>query len=209
MKRSIWLLVTLVGCLSCQPPGPAEAAESQASRAQEVARNLLMVDTHIDTPTRLVEDWEDVSGHASRGEFDFERARAGGLDGAFMSIYVPAKFGTGAAREHADKLIEIVESLVSDSPEKFALVRTPDDLVKARSEGKVGLAMGMENGSPVGEELAIARLVNYLSGGFIDCCTSKARSSRCPTCTVRLLDYFMYFDGLFVKLTNGKGPGYI
>jgi membrane dipeptidase len=129
-----------------------------------MAVKLLLLDTHIDTPTRLVDDWEDVSSRASRGEFDFERARAGGLDGAFMSIYIPAKFDTAAAREHADKLIEIVESLASKSPERFALVRTPGDLAEAKSEGKVGLAMGMENGSPVGEDLA--QLKHYYDRGI-------------------------------------------
>jgi len=73
---------------------------------------------------------------------------------AFMSIYIPAEVDeAGNARQRADALIDMVEGIVSEHPDKFALApdtRTVHENFKA---GKISLAMGMENGGPVGGNL--------------------------------------------------------
>ena len=42
-----------------------------ADTASAVARNGIMVDTHIDVPYSLEEDWEYVTGHTEVGDFDY------------------------------------------------------------------------------------------------------------------------------------------
>ncbi len=95
------LLITVLGVAltaGCQPgdsaPAPAaqvEApAEAIAARALRLARETLIVDTHVDVPYRLFDEMQDISVRTEKGDFDYPRARAGGLDAPFMSIYVPA-----------------------------------------------------------------------------------------------------------------------
>ena len=134
------------------------ADTSLADTASTVARKGMMVDTHIDVPDRLEEEWQDVTGHTEDGDFDYERARQGGLDIPFMSIYTPAESEEeGTSHQLANTLIDGVEALVGRAPDKFMLVKTPDQAVQAHREGRIGLAMGMENGSPIDGKLENVR----------------------------------------------------
>jgi membrane dipeptidase len=140
------------GAASSRPPEPSAA---QNARARELARRLLVVDTHIDVPYRLEEEWADVTAATAKGDFDFERARAGGLDAAWMSIYVPSKLEKeGGARALADRLIDRVEALVGRAPGSAALAATPAAVEAAARAGKLALPMGIENGSAIEEDLA-------------------------------------------------------
>lgn len=123
---------------------------SDSARAAALTRDALLVDTHIDLPDRLMGEWEDVTVRTAGGHFDYPRARAGGLDVAFMSIYVPARLQeAGGARAHADALIDTVEALVRRAPDRFAVVTSADAAVAIRGTARVGLALGIENGAAI------------------------------------------------------------
>ena len=143
--RSIRVWPALIFALACQPHSEPEGDAG-----------MLIVDTHIDVPYRLTEKtMEDVGTRTKEGDFDHPRAVAGGLDVAFMSIYIPAKYQeTGGARPFADELIDLVEGIVDRHPDKFSLVTQIDQARLEALDGKVGLALGMENGAPIEGDLA-------------------------------------------------------
>lgn len=123
-----------------------------------LAHGAILVDTHIDVPYRLHEKFEDVAEATDSGDFDWPRAHAGGLDVAFMSIYIPAEHqGTPRAAELAEESIAMVEALAERAPDKFMLVKSVADAEAAHGSGKVGLAMGMENGAPIDGDLEALR----------------------------------------------------
>lgn len=129
-----------------------EATEtSKPLTAIEIAKKYIITDGHIDVPYRLEEQYEDVSHATESGDFDYPRAVAGGLDAPFMSIYIPAKleFEGGGSKELADKLIDGVEKIVNDSPDKYALAYSVADVEANFAKGIISLPMGMENGSPI------------------------------------------------------------
>jgi membrane dipeptidase len=141
---------TTLAALALALPLAAQAAENLDATAKSLAQKGLIVDTNIDVPYRLSEKWEDVTGRTEDGDFDFERAREGGLDVPFMSIYTPAESeAEGSSYKLANSLIDNVEALVGRAPEKFTVVRSPAEAQAAWKAGKIGLAMGMENGSPI------------------------------------------------------------
>ena len=132
----------------CQPAD--EAGPDTAASAQALASQSIIFDGHIDVPYRLEEGWEDVSKETESGDFDYPRARAGGLNAPFMSIYTPASLeAEGGSRAVAEKLIGFVERIVSESPDKFAIALSPDDVEEQFAAGLISLPMGMENGSPI------------------------------------------------------------
>ncbi|MGH9380476.1 MAG: dipeptidase [Thermoanaerobaculia bacterium] len=125
-------------------------AEELAREAKRLVDASIVVDTHIDVPYRMLEKEEDISG-TTEGDFDHPKAVAGGLNAAFMSIYVPASLQKeGGAFEHAEKLIDMVEGFPAEWPDKFAIAVSPAD-VRAQAErpGLVSLPLGMENGAPI------------------------------------------------------------
>ena len=71
----------------------SDAARLQA--AKEIAQTTIMVDGHVDLPYRmkvggftLQREVLDVSVRTPDGNFDYPRAKEGGLDAPFMSIYI-------------------------------------------------------------------------------------------------------------------------
>jgi membrane dipeptidase len=147
-------------------PAPAQAP---AAAARKLAHDAIVVDTHIDAPTELLKHWNDLGQAVPTREFDYPRARAGGLDVAFMSIYTsPAEDAAGKAWQVANMQIDAIEALTARHPDKFALLRSPDDLARAQAGGRVLLALGMENGAPIGDDLSHlaafhARGVRYIT----------------------------------------------
>ena len=190
MRWVVWAGLAL-GLLSCRtgasgdgPGGDAKDATrgSQAEtpfqhRAEALARELLIVDGHVDLPYRLRESagpdgavTEDVSQRTEKGDFDFPRAREGGLDAPFMSIYVPATFQAepGRSRAVADGLIDMVEELVARSPDKFGIARSPEDVERLVAAGRIAFPLGIENGSALEDDLDLinhfhARGVRYIT----------------------------------------------
>jgi membrane dipeptidase len=151
MRSSLVLAILL---LSLAGARAAQTAPEAAAAAVEATQKHLLVDTHIDVPDRLEQKWSDVTGRTEDGDFDYERARRGGLDVPFMSIYTPAESeAEGTSFELANRLIDRVEALAGRAPDKFAIVRTPAEAAAAKRRGLIGLALGMENGSPIDGKL--------------------------------------------------------
>ena len=157
---ALLLVATFAGCSASAP-----ASRDVDARAAELARDALIVDTHIDVPYRLQNTPADVSQRTEGGEFDYPRAVAGGLDVVFMSIYTPAGLqGTpGANAELADALIDQMNAIAEAAPDKFAVVANTADVERLRGDGRVLFAYGMENGAPIGDDLG--ELARYYDRG--------------------------------------------
>jgi membrane dipeptidase len=119
-------------------------------KAKELAKEIFIIDTHIDLPDWLYDEWFDVSVKSDYGEFDFQRATEGGLDVAFMSIYTSPNLEVeGKSKTKADSLIKLVEKLEQLWPDKFKIVKRVSEIRNQKVNAKILLAMGMENGSPI------------------------------------------------------------
>lgn len=134
-------------------------------KANELAKEITIVDTHIDLPDWLYDEWFDVSVKSNYGEFDFERATEGGLNVAFMSIYTsPNLEAQGKSKLKADSLINLVERMEQLWPDKFQIIKNVSDIKKHNQQDKILLALGMENGSPI--EGSLDNLREFYSKGI-------------------------------------------
>lgn len=130
-------------------------------RARVLAQKYIIVDGHVDLPYRLKvsnfrleKEYLGIPLATEEGDFDYVRAKAGGLDAPFMSIYIPARYQKdGGARELADSLITMVKGIATAHPDQFMIATTPRDVEKAFAQGKIALPMGMENGAPIEDDL--------------------------------------------------------
>lgn len=149
------ILLGVLGALSITQAVTAQEYTA-GEKAREIAQQHLIIDTHIDVPYRLFRDWEDVTQATQRGDFDYVRAKQGGLNVPFMSIYIPANLEQtpGASYQLAHQLIDSMEALAWRAPDKFAMAYSVDDVLKHQEQGLISLALGMENGSPIEGDLA-------------------------------------------------------
>lgn len=132
-----------------------EAQPKNPPTGEALAHQFIIVDGHIDVPYRLQSHWADISGKTKGGDFDYPRAKEGGLNAPFMSIYIPARYQqTGGAKAVADSLINLVEGIAKKHPDKFAIATSPQEIKTQFEKGLISLPMGMENGAPIGSELS-------------------------------------------------------
>ena len=117
--------------------------------ASAATEQTLIVDTHIDIPSRLHRGYVDASKATDEGDFNYPRAKAGGLNAAFMSIYIPAAVDeAGESVALPDKLIDDIENLASGHPDKFAIATCSADIEAQAARGVISMPLGMENGGP-------------------------------------------------------------
>ena len=130
--------------------------------AKEIAQTTIVVDGHVDLPYRmkvggftLKREVLDVSVRTPDGNFDYPRAKEGGLDAPFMSIYIPAANQAipGASKALADTLIAMTERIAATFPDKFAMAYSPADVRLNSAKGLISLPMGMENGAGIEDDL--------------------------------------------------------
>ena len=144
---SIFLLLAFCGC-------DQKSDDQLREKANQLAHNFILIDTHIDVPERLHQQWEDISQLTTEGNFDYPRAIQGGLNAPFMAIYIPASYqDKGGAKELADTLINMVNKFATDWPDKFIIATSPADVINQFSQKRISICLGMENGAPISEDI--------------------------------------------------------
>ncbi len=156
-KIILWIgiVVPAVLVIGCQQQANIMMDAKLRKKANQLAQKCIIVDTHQDVPYRLLKKMEDISKRTEGGEFDYPRARKGGLNVVFMAVYVPPKYEEeGGAKALADKIIDMIEGFAEAWPDKFVMARSVSDVRKQFNDGRISLAMGIENGTPVEGNLA-------------------------------------------------------
>lgn len=131
-------------------------AQAAGTDPLSIHKRAIAVDMHVDTVQRVLDENVDLQQRLSDGHFDAVRARAGGLDAQFFSIWVePQLFGGGGARavKRADDQIAAVRALADKHPETWQLATTAADVRRAAEDGKIAALMGLEGGYAVDEKL--------------------------------------------------------
>lgn len=158
--------ISLLLLASCQRKTSSAITGKSDAELQEIADQLahkyILTDGHVDLPYRLriqnfrmTKEFIGIPIETDKGDFDYVRAKKGGLDAPFMSIYIPASYQLdGGAKVFADTLIDMVYGIAEAHPDKFAIAKTPSDVKGQFKKGLISLPMGMENGAPVEKDLA-------------------------------------------------------
>lgn len=156
-KRFGWLglLILLPLCLS--------AGGDISARAAKLHREAIVVDTHIDTPQRLLDEDFDLAARDPKGHIDIPRMKEGGLDAGFLSIYVDMRRHQDlAATKRALQLIDTVYQQAARHPDQLVLATTAADVRRAHKQKKIALLMGMEGGTPIADDLRLLRVFYQL-----------------------------------------------
>ena len=173
-KKTRCLLLTFFAILIIMPivatdsrplaqTSPAE--DTLIKKARAIHEKVINLDTHIDFAP------SDLTGERNytqrlETQFNLPNMIDGGLDALFFSIYVgqtreaqnPDAF-TAAGYERAHKLavekFDAVQRFTREiAPDKIELALTAADVRQIHAKGKKVALMGVENGYPLGEDVA-------------------------------------------------------
>ncbi len=151
-KYGVWLLAILSGILLS---GRDSLTVGDAPKVHEQA---LTVDTHCDTPMRMVRGFNVARRHdTSNGRVDFPRMKEGGLDAMFFAVFtgqrqrIPENYKR--AYDLAHQMLDSIHVAVDKNSELAEIALTSGDAAHIEKTGKRAVYIGMENGFPVGMQL--------------------------------------------------------
>lgn len=138
---------------------------------------MFVLDSHCDTPSQILR-LRDMSLDNDHAHVDFPKLARGGVDGAFFALYIPASLDTEAASFHARNLLDGVRRSLNDNA---VLTVSARQALENKKAGRFSVFLGLENGSPIGNDLG--ELARWYDAGvrYMTLCHS-ADNQICDSC---------------------------
>lgn len=136
--------------------------EELVQKALEIHKRVLTLDTHADTPLRMIEPGFDMAERHDPEEtgskVDYPRMKEGGLDAIFFAAFVAQDIRDDDGNSRAKALcLQMIDSIIASTERnssEVGLALNPDDAYALEKEGKRAIYIGIENGYPIGNDLA-------------------------------------------------------
>ena len=161
MKRCLVALLVLQACTQAGSTlsSGAPAALTVGERAARVYAEAIVIDTHNDVPSKMIDDGYNADvrhtpGFApTQGETDLPRLIESGLTGVFFSAYVDPEKWTFRNPDQSWKQVQVyldtIHSFVNRHPDRLLFATTAADVRRAKAEGKVAILIGVEGGHTI------------------------------------------------------------
>ena len=153
-----------------------QTEEELLARAMAIHERVLTVDTHVDIAgERYTTPAVDPGIDHPDLRCDLVKMVKGQVDGVFLAVFVGQRGGLDeegyrAVYDKAMARFEALHRLPAMYPERCALVISARDLPLIASTGRRAIMIGIENGYPVGENLARIPEFHALGARYITLC---------------------------------------
>jgi membrane dipeptidase len=117
----------------------------------------IVIDTHADTPQRLVDENYDLASPLSGGQINFDAARQGNLGAEFFSIWVEPDLFKGDFAKRTLELIDSVYQQAAKHPDKMQMAFSSADILAAHRNHKLAALMGIEGGHSIENRIPLLR----------------------------------------------------
>jgi microsomal dipeptidase-like Zn-dependent dipeptidase len=144
------------------------------ARARRIHERVMTLDTHVDiSPSAFRRDSMNYVTGVARNQVDIPKMEAGGLDAAFLIVYVgqartidSASMGLAyaAAMEKFAAIHRLTDSL---APTRVGLARTAEEARRIYASGRKVIFIGIENGFPIGSDLTRVKQFADLGGRYL------------------------------------------
>ncbi|WP_425234898.1 dipeptidase [Ulvibacterium sp.] len=157
------LLLLISGCKEKSTSTDPKIEEDELTqKALEIHKRVLTLDTHADTPGRMIEPGFDMAErHDPRetgSKVDYPRMIEGGLDAIFFAAFVAQDIRDDDGNTRAKTLcLQMIDSIVASTQKNLDIVGlalNPEDAYTMEKAGKRAIYIGIENGYPIGKDLS-------------------------------------------------------
>jgi len=141
--------------LACTALAPAQTADE---RFQRLMRDILIVDTHIDTPWYVVDEAYDLGEEHPYYETDIPRLKRGHVGAVFFGVPVqPQDFAPHLWIPRALELIDAVHQQAVRHARDLQVARTAADIERLHRDGKIAALLSLEGGHIIQDSLPVLR----------------------------------------------------
>jgi len=187
-KKSIFfvlLYVFLIAIFLSPLLGKEDIEPGLWKKAMAIHKEVIVVDTHTDTPMVIFERKIDLGRRGEGGDktdLDFLRMDEGGLDAVFFAVFVSNSLDTKHPAKRALELIDAIYNQVEKYPHLVDMAYSPQDIFQVHRERKKAILIGMENGGPIEGSLRILRDYYRLGVRYITL-THNSHNEICDSST--------------------------
>jgi membrane dipeptidase len=133
-------------------------AAAVSSRAKKLHDDAFVFDAHVHAIDRQLYHGGDIGERVSDGQFDLPRAKEGGVDAMFFSVFVtedyyPQRLET----KQTLRLIDLALTQIEHNRDKIELVRNASDIARINKSGKIAAVLDIEGGFDLDGDLGVLR----------------------------------------------------
>jgi membrane dipeptidase len=186
MRQEQIFILVLISLRACCVA--SSFAQNKIPDIQKIHHDAIVIDTHTDTPMKLVNGRFDLSERheAPESRVDFPRLREGSVDGIFFALFTGQKERTPEnykeAYDLANQMLDSILISVQRNIETAGLATRSSEIISLSNQGKTAVCIGMENGFPLGKDLARVREFYDKGVRYITLCHS-ANNDICDSST--------------------------
>ena len=159
-----------------------------SDRTRTLHQDAFIFDAHVHVVNRQFYHGGDMGQRVDDGQFDLVRAREGGLDAMFFSLFVteqyyPARLET----KQVLRLIDAAYAQLAQNTDKIELALSASDVERISKTGKIAAFMDLEGGFDLDGDLSVLRTLYRLglrsfqlpahnwANNFADSCCAPAK----------------------------------
>jgi len=119
----------------------------------DIHKSALVVDTHADVLLQVLRG-SDISKRTDYGQVDLVRLKEGGVDVQVFAVWPnPGKYGNGEMYKQCNRMIDALEKITKNSPEKIEIIRNPTEIEKIVDSERIAAFIGIEGGTAIENDL--------------------------------------------------------
>jgi membrane dipeptidase len=163
-------------------------AAAISPRAKKLHEDAFVFDAHVHVVNRQFYHGGDMGQRVETGQFDLPRAKEGGVDAMFFSLFVtedyyPQRFET----KQVLRLLDHAFTQLDRNRDKIELAKNAADIARINKAGKIAAVLDLEGGFDLDGDLGVLRMLHRLGlrsaqlsahnwgNNFADSCCSKAK----------------------------------
>jgi membrane dipeptidase len=158
MNTRLLALLFAAGCASSSVQQQATNVPGVYQRAMTVYREAIVIDTHNDLPSKMIDDGYNADVRHSpgfakdQGDSDLPRFIESGITAQFLSAWVDAPYAFRTPDESWKRVqiyLDTIHAFVNRHPDQLIFATTARDVYRAKAQRKVAILIGVEGGHAI------------------------------------------------------------
>jgi len=130
----------------------------QGKTMPDLHRNAFVMDGHVHVMTRELLKKTDIGQRYTDGTVDLPRAKEGGLDALFFSVYTPENYYPGRFEtKNTFRVVNLALDQIKKNNSMIELALTASDIERINKKGKMAAFLDLEGGYDLDGDLNLLR----------------------------------------------------
>ncbi len=134
-----------------------------AQNPEALHRDALVIDGHVHVMSRQLLEGRDIGDRYQDGHIDLPRAKEGGIDAMFFSVYTPEPYYPGRHEiKNTFRVVELALEQIEKNKDKIELAKNAAGIRRIAASGRIAAFLDLEGGFDLDGDLLLLRALYRL-----------------------------------------------